>query len=309
MLCLLPKRVQPLILLLMFSFGLTAQAKPERTYDQTGTITAIPWRGRAFQITAGDRIYLMSCAARPHLFQMELPRCKNSENKPYAVGDSIHFRVDRGLAYLPLAKGKEERFEIEDADLRMVPPLPTANANDQSAGQEHAIVVSIRAQNEGTYSSTTAAASSSFGAPSTSIGPVTAIPVTGGSPQVIIPTGSSSGGVVTGVPVTGGPPITGISTAPTPASASSSASANLFPATSRWPTVTRMVRIESSDKIYDLVCPWNSCVLAGKAMELGDMVSFRKDAGWVYFGSDQYQILKVMDLATPKPEASSTPTK
>jgi len=304
MLCPLPKRVPSFILLSLFSLSLVAQFKPARTYDQTGTITAVLWKGRAFQLTTNDRIYVISCTAQPHLFQVELPSCKNSENKPYAVGGTVHFRVEGGFAYVPLPKGKEETFEIENADLKTFPSLPPANVNDQSVlqGVERAIVVSIRAQREGTYSSNTATASSSVSAaPSSSTGPVIAAPVTGGPPQVIIPTGSSSGGMVTGVPVSGGPPITGISMSPAPVSASSSASGDLFPTTSRWPTLTRIVRIQASDKVYDLVCPWNSCVLAGRAMELGDIVSFRKDARWVYFGSDQYQILKVMDLATASP--------
>ena len=41
--CLLPKQVQNLILLLVFSLALAAEDKPVRTYDQTGTITAIPF--------------------------------------------------------------------------------------------------------------------------------------------------------------------------------------------------------------------------------------------------------------------------
>jgi len=112
-------------------------------------------------------------------------------------------------------------------------------------------------------------------------GPVVAIPVTGGPPVVVMPTGPAMGGVVNGVPVTGGPPITGISVGGAPGAGGAVMMGGGGP-----PPWVHVLRIQTAGKIYQLECSRKPCMLENKEIELGDALALRVDKKHAYLSTD-----------------------
>lgn len=205
-----------LIVLLSATAFLLADDTPADKYNDSGTVlSATSKQGHFYQIESDNRIYLMLCQTVKR-FRFGAPQCQ-LEGKPIAAGDNVHFRVAGDWAYMPpVSGGMEQKLRIITTELKVIPPLPPALAtNDQSAtaANESGIVIGTGIHVEGQQGSSwstsrgaTAPTTASGTTPVIATAPVTAIPVTGGAPVVVMPTGPTTGGVVTGVPVTGGPP-------------------------------------------------------------------------------------------------------
>jgi hypothetical protein len=107
-------------------------------------------------------------------------------------------------------------------------------------------------------------------------GPVTAIPVPGGPPVQVIPTGPVSGGVITGTPTTGGAPVTAIPTGPVTgipvANASPPMTAGPVSGGAAW---VHFLRVQTASHVYDLACTSKSCSLNDRQIQLGDLLAIR----------------------------------
>jgi len=287
------------LLCAMLAFALTSFAddKPASQYNETGTVlSTASEHGHFYQIATDSRIYLLLCD-KVKTIQFGPPECKVGD-KPIGAGDTVHFRLDGDWAYMPGASGAmEEKLRILTTELKVIPPLPPApsGANDNASASDRGIVIGsgmhVKGQHRVGWSTNPAAASpittASASTPVTPTGPVTAIPVTGGAPVVVMPTGPTTGGVVTGVPVTGGPPVTAIPTAPVtgvPVGGPPAGGATIMLGGSK-PQWVHVLRIQTGDKIYQLECSSKPCALADKEIALGDALTFRADKKWAYLAS------------------------
>jgi hypothetical protein len=130
-------------------------------------------------------------------------------------------------------------------------------------------------------------------APVMATGPVMAIPVTGGAPVLMTPTGPTGGGLMTGIPVTGGAPVTAIATGPVmgvpiggaPMGAARPGGMAVGGGGPAW---VHILRIQSGKNIYQLECSAKPCEVDKKAIELGDTLVIRTEKKWAYvsFGTN-----------------------
>jgi len=321
------------LLAAMTSYAAQSQpeAKPADKYNQSGSVlSALSKHGHFYQVATDSRIYLLMCA---HVKAIEFgePECKLGD-KPIATGDTVHFRLDGDWAYMPLpAADAEEKLRILTTELKVIPALP-APASPDNASPAHAspanqpnsnpptepgIVIGTGMQVKGQHgvgwsTTPTAVASpittASAATPVMATGPVTAIPVTGGAPVVVMPTAPTTGGVVTGVPVTGGAPITAIPTAPVmgvPVAGPPNGGAHIVMGGSA-PQWVHVLRIQTAGKIYQLECSSKPCMVANKEIGLGDTLAFRVDKKHAYLCSDprtpgveqEFKILGMTDIGS-----------
>jgi len=275
-----------------------ADEKQANDYPLAGKVLASSSKGmHVYQVEAGNQIFLLLCE-QVRGFHMRAPECK-IDNRPIGIGDTVSFRLEFDWAYMPDGKGKEEGLRILTAELTAVPaPVQTEVESGKSSGpgDDRGIVigmgmhiqgqdvgwsispsaVNMAAKNAAAHASALAAARSS--APVLATGPVTAIPVTGGAPVVMMPTGPIGGGVVTGIPVTGGAPVVGIPTAPSMELGAKSADA----LNSRAPQWVHILRVKTDKKIYGLECNVKPCEVNKKTIELGDSFAIHTDKKWAY---------------------------
>jgi len=286
-----------------------ADDKPADKYNLSGSVlSAISKHGHFYQVATDSRIYLLMCA-KAGIFGA--PECKIGD-KPIATGDTVHFRIDGDWAYAPLvAGGGEDKLRILTTELKVIPALPApapANASPASASpnsgkgsnpaSEPAIVIGtglhVKGQHGVGWSTTPSAVASpittaSAATPVMATAPVTAIPVTGGAPVVVMPTAPTMGGVVTGVPVTGGAPITAIPTAPVmggPMGGAPAAGRPVMMGGGGAPQWVHVLRIQTAGKIYQLECSGKPCKLANKEIALGDTLALRADKKHAFLSSD-----------------------
>ncbi|MGA2347802.1 MAG: hypothetical protein ABSF93_17455 [Candidatus Sulfotelmatobacter sp.] len=292
-----------------------ADDKPAPQYAESGSVlSAISKHGHFYQVATDKNIYLLMCT-KVKAIQFGEPECKIGD-KPIATGDTVHFRIDGDWAYMPpIAEGTEEKLRILTTELKIIPPLPAAAppANAPAANapatasaghdkgsttaREAAIVIGTGLHVKGQHGvgwSTTPGAPVAPGvttagatAPLMSTAPVTAIPVTGGAPVIVIPTAPAAGGVVTGVPVTGGPPITAIPVAPVmgvPAAGAPAGGGMVVMGGSK-PQWVHVLRIQTAGKIYQLECSTKPCALEDKEIALGDTLTVRIDQKHAYLSS------------------------
>ncbi len=299
-------------------------------YGETGSVlSTISKHGHFYQISTDSKVYLLLCTKVKGL-QLGEPECKLND-KPIAMGDTVHFRIDGDWAYMPPISGEsmEEKLRILGTELTVTPALeaaPAASAapagNAPNSAPESGVVVGtgthIKGQKGGGFWSTNRSSSApaittaSGATPVMATAPVTAIPVTGGPPVTVIPVGPTTGGVVTGVPVTGGAPITAIPTAPVtgvPVGGAPGGGVVMAAAAPQW---VHILRIQTAGKIYQLECSSKPCALGGREIALGDPLTLRVDKKHAYLsstvqGSTAEQEYKLLDVTDLQPAPGSKP--
>ena len=297
-----------------------ADDKPVDRYNVSGSVlSAISKRGHFYQVATENRIYMLMCTrARP--LGLGMLDCRIGD-KPIAAGDTVKFRVDGDWAYMPvIGQEAEDKLRILTTELKTTPVVPTstplgntssANTKGSKATPEPGIVIGtgmhVKGQKGAGWSTTpgfgvaSSAARASAAAPGIAMGPVVAVPVTGGAPVVMMPTGPAMGGVVTGVPVTGGAPITGI-----PVSGAPGAGGAVMMGGGGPPPWVHVLRIQTAGKIYQLECSRKPCMLENKEIGLGDSLALRVDKKHAYLSGDprssgaeeKLKILSVTDVGS-----------
>lgn len=304
----------------VLAFGLLpswAKDKDAPDYPESGKVLSSSAKGmHSYQVATDSKIYLLLCE-RVKGFHMGLPECL-VDDKPIAAGDAVKFRVDGDRAFMPVAKGENE-LRILATEFKVIPPAPAASDSTKgsSPGSERGMVIGtgmhIMGQKQMAWStnpssigrvgfggSTPGVAMASPGiamatpsAPVMATGPVMAIPVTGGAPVLMTPTGPTGGGLMTGIPVTGGAPVTAIATGPVmgvpiggaPMGAARPGGMAVGGGGPAW---VHILRIQSGKNIYQLECSAKPCEVDKKAIELGDTLVIRTEKKWAYvsFGTN-----------------------
>ena len=299
------------VLLCVFAFCLlpswAKDANPDG-YPLSGKVLSSSSKGaHLYQVETDSRVYLLMCE-KTRGFHLGLPDCK-VDGKPIAAGDTVRFRVDGDWAYMPVAKGAEDGLRILTTELKVIPPLtsPTATESGKVATPtaERGMVIGtgwhVQGQKQVAWSTNPSSASPpsfnpiapapgiAMGTPSApvmAIAPVTAIPVTGGAPVLVMPTGPVGGGVVTGIPVTGGAPITAIPTGPVmgvPMGAPRAGGGVVMGGGApRW---VHLLRVQAGKHIYLLECSGKPCEVDKKQIDLGDPLAIRAEKKWAYLSS------------------------
>jgi hypothetical protein len=330
--------------------------QPADKYNVTGSVlSTISEHGHFYQVSTDARIYLLMCAKTGTL-HLGQPECKFA-GKPIASGDTVHFRIDGDWACMPpITEGTEEKLRILTTELKVIPPLPTAapatdapappastKAKDKDKAPsppEPGVVIGtglhVKGQHGVGWSTAPTFASAplapapgittaSAATPVMATGPVMAVPVTGGAPVLVTPTGPVTGGVVTGIPVTGGAPVTAIATAPVmgvPVAGPPHAAPGqplMIGGGSAPPQWVHVLRIQTAGKIYQLECSTKPCTVADKEIALGDPLTLRIDKkNHAYLSSgppnsspeEEYKILSVTESGSapdPKQPESKQP--
>ena len=321
-----------ILLCATFSFSIPAHAddQPTNKYPETGAVLSTASDGGHFyQVSTESRVYLLLCN-KVKTFHLGPPECRVGD-KPIAASDIIHFRIDGDWAYMaPVAEGMEEKLRVLTTELRVIPPMPLASPKpkDEASKQEleqkskqkpkqepvPAVAIGSGMQVKGQHGvgwSTTPSrigglTTASGATPVIATGPVTAIPVTGGAPVLVVPTGPTTGGVITGVPVTGGAPITAIPTAPVmgfPVGGAPAGGGVLMMGARHAPQWVHVIRVQTADKIFQLECSRKPCSMGNKEIALGEALSLRADKKHAYLSDpagsvaeQEYKILGVTDV-------------
>ena len=286
----------------------SAQGQP--TYPEEGTvISATVEHGHIYTIETADKILKGLCVSL-NPFRQAPPVC-DAGGRPMAVNDRVHFRRDGDMAYMPGNASAEQRLVILSTELKILPALPDTAAMAPESGAVLGLGLEARTSRYSVSSApspnvpnTTPASAS----PRMPAGPVTAIPVTGGPPLQVIPTGPVNNGPVTGVPVTGGPPVTAVPVTPVAASQAGSTSGSGVsnsPITaasavegSHW---IHFVRVQTAAHVYDLACSSKSCSLEHSPLQLGDLLTIRIEKKSAYLSragasEQKFEILAVRSV-------------
>jgi hypothetical protein len=224
-------------------------------------------------------------------FHISMPECK-VDDRPIAAGDSVQFRVDGDWAYMPAAKGTEEGLRILTTELKVFPPLP-AVAGESGMGSNPSgklgLVIGtgmhiLEQKPVGWSTNPSSGNTSNFQAASADFpvmptGSVTAVPVAGGAPAMVMPSGPvGGGGGMTGMPVTGGPQMAGVPAGPAPGASDGGAPSGP-------PAWVHLLRVRVGEKFYQLECSDKPCELNKKPIELGDTLMIRVEKKWAYVSS------------------------
>lgn len=326
----------------VLAFGLLpswAKDKDAPDYPQSGRVLSSSSKGmHSYQVETDSRIYLLLCEEVKGV-RVDLPECL-VDDKPIAAGDTVKLRVDGDWAYMPVADG-EDKLRILATELKVIPPAPAASDNPKASipGAERGMVIGTGmhdiGQKQMAWSTNpsplgrlgfggsapaSGLAMASPGAPVIATGPVMAVPVTGGAPVMVMPTGPTGGGVTTGVPVTGGAPVTAVATGPVMGIPIGGARRGAFrpggPAMDgEGPTWVHTLRVQSGKNIYQLECSATPCEVDATQIELGDTLVIRVDKNWAHvsFSTDRHgkeqkiRILGDSDKdATPDAKTSDT---
>jgi hypothetical protein len=269
-----------------------AKEKQANDYPLSGKVLSSSSKGaHSYQIETDTRIYLMLCE-KAKGFHMGLPECK-VDDRPIANGDRVQFRVDGDFAYMPVAKGAEDELRILTTEFKVIPPVPkpaAVESGKDSKDDERGMVIGtgmhIAGQKHVAWSTDPSSVKRPFlnagstGGPVMATGPVMAVPVTGGPPVMMMPTGPMGGGVVTGIPVTGGPPVVGM---PVGGAAFGAAHAG---GGGGGPVWVHLLRVKAGGSIYQLECSRKPCEVDKKEIGLGDTLVIRAEKKWAYVSSD-----------------------
>ncbi|MGA3009718.1 MAG: hypothetical protein ABSD72_05595 [Terracidiphilus sp.] len=280
-----------------------AKDKKVNDYPLSGKVLSSSSKGaHSYQVETDKRIYLMLCV-KAKGSHMGLPQCK-VDDEPIANGDKVQFRVDGDFAYMPAAKGAEDELRILTTELKVIPPMPPPAGGDSvkaSNGDERGMVIGtgmhIAGQKHVAWSTDPSSVGRPFfgggapgiamatpSAPVMATGPVMAIPVTGGAPVMMMPTGPVGGGPVMGVPVTGGAPVMGMPTGPVMGMPMGGAPFGAAHAGGGGggPVWVHLLRVKAGGSIYQLECSRKPCEVDKKEIGLGDTLVIRAEKKWAY---------------------------
>jgi hypothetical protein len=101
-------------LVLILVAPLTAFAKKQsRTYPEEGKVTGTSInqveRTRTYRVVTDARTYELDCGKHPELFSSTPGECGG--DKKLQIGDVIHFRIEKGRAYIPVPETVESSGE------------------------------------------------------------------------------------------------------------------------------------------------------------------------------------------------------
>jgi hypothetical protein len=291
-------------------------ADAQHDYPEEGTVIAATLEnGHVYTIETDDNVFQVLCTSL-NPFRQTPPVCRTGD-RPIAVHDTVHFRRDGDMAYVPGSGSREQRLLILSTELKILPPLPDTPLLAPVSAAVLGLGLETRAVRRpagATPPPAEPSAGSGASSPSTPAGPVIAVPVTGGPPVPVIPTCPTNGGVITGVPVTGGPPVTAIPVTPVGGDSAASTSGGevadppMTPAPtapgSQW---VHFVRVQTAEHVYDLACRWRSCSLEHNPIQLGDLLSIRVENRSAYLSGaipagkneQKFDILDVRSVNDP----------
>jgi hypothetical protein len=283
-----------------------AKEKQANDYPLSGKVLSSSSKGaHSYQIETDTRIYLMLCE-KAKGFHMCLPECK-VDDRPIANGDRVQFRVDGDFAYMPVAKGAEDELRILTTEFKVIPPVPKPTAGEDgkdSKDVERGMVIGtgmhIAGQKHVAWSTDPSSVGRPFfnggapgiamataSAPVMATGPVMAVPVTGGAPVMMMPTGPVGGGPVMGIPVTGGAPVMGMPTGPVMGMPMGGGALGAPHAGGGGggPVWVHLLRVKAGGSIYQLECSSKPCEVDKKEIGLGDTLVIRAEKKWAYVSS------------------------
>jgi len=94
---------------------------PVTTYTQANGVT-IPVKtirlSRTYTVQTETKTYDLDCGKTPHMFSRTPGECGGT--KKIQVGDSIHFRLQKGWAYIPITEMNGGKEESKEQKLRVV---------------------------------------------------------------------------------------------------------------------------------------------------------------------------------------------
>ncbi|MBI3476492.1 MAG: hypothetical protein HY010_12235 [Acidobacteria bacterium] len=99
----------------------TVNQVPVTTYAQAnGTTMAVKSikYTRIYTVQTETKTYDLDCGKTPHIFSRTPGECGGT--KKIQVGDSIHFRLQKGWAYIPITEINEGKEESREQKLRVV---------------------------------------------------------------------------------------------------------------------------------------------------------------------------------------------
>ncbi len=259
---------------------LPLQADNQRSYPESGKVISVASaHGYVYTVETSGKVYQLLCTS---VSFFQIPRPCKIDGKPLAANDKINFREKADYAYVQSTGNSEVKLGILSAELKILPPLPTVRNGDSGAVLGLGMEVA-GSRSRGIFAPNIGASTSTAGGSVMPTGPVEAIPVTGGPPVEVIPSGPVSGGVVTGTPTTGGPPVTAVPVAPVSGTPIGNTPAPTIGApVSGGPSWVHFVRVQTSNRVYDLACRFNSCSLDRKQIQLGDLVGIRITKKYAY---------------------------
>jgi len=103
---------------------------PVTTYTHTGGAnggTTVPVRTikrtRTYTVQTETKTYELDCGKAPHMFSTKLQECGG--DKKLQIGDTVHFRIENGWAYIPAPEGtdaaQEQKLRVLNEDLKTEP--------------------------------------------------------------------------------------------------------------------------------------------------------------------------------------------
>jgi hypothetical protein len=121
-------------------------AKQPKTYPEEGKIIGVGinqvGRSRTYKVVTGTRTYELDCGKHPALFSSTPGECGG--DKKLEIGDVIHFRIEKGRAYIPVpptveANGEQQlrilREEAKAAAVTQTPPPEKTDAKPEAEKQ------------------------------------------------------------------------------------------------------------------------------------------------------------------------------
>jgi hypothetical protein len=157
-------------LALVFSLGTAWAKKPPKTYSEEGkvigagsgqhtaggglimgtpsTVSVRTVYTRTYKVETATKVYELDCGKPPAMFSSNPGECGG--DKKIQIGDVIHFRVDKGWAYIPIVEtthdsysnaeqtvSGEQKLRVLSEDLK-----PDAKPDEKSAATQPAAVKS-----------------------------------------------------------------------------------------------------------------------------------------------------------------------
>ena len=103
---------------------------PVTTYTHTGRQnggSTVPVRSirrtRIYTIQTATKTYELDCGKAPHMFSTKIVECGG--DKKLEIGDTVHFRIEKGWAYIPAPEAadptQEQKLRVLNEELKTEP--------------------------------------------------------------------------------------------------------------------------------------------------------------------------------------------